>query len=379
MKRQVKIAVIFGTRPEAIKLAPVVKALAGEFRVLTLATAQHRQMLDQMLDMFGIRPDYDLNIMTENQNLTEVTSRSLQGIDRVLNSERPHMTLVQGDTTTAFAAALASYYNKIPVGHVEAGLRTDDKYSPFPEEMNRRLAAALTDLHFAPTEWARNNLLAEGVAGERIHVTGNTGIDALLGLPERPVSPANEPRLGAFLEETPRVILVTAHRRENFGGPFTEMCAALRELVERNPDVGIVYPVHPNPNVRGVVTSLLGAHPRILLIDPLDYGEFATLMRRAYLILTDSGGVQEEAPSLGKPVLILRENTERPEGVNAGVARLVGTRRERIVAEALRLLESEDEYRAMATGVNPYGDGRASRRIVTAIKAHFGIRELCAV
>lgn len=371
MAKRPKVMIIFGTRPEAIKLAPVVRAFNddGGFATVTLATAQHRHMLDQVLDLFGIVPDYDLDIMTANQGLPDVTSRSLHGVDGVLRSERPDMVLVQGDTTTVFAAALAAYYNRIPVGHVEAGLRTSDKYSPFPEEMNRRMATVLGDLHFAPTEWARNNLLLEGVAEESIHVTGNTIVDALLGVPPRSFhGEGGLPELSLFLRSVPRMVLVTAHRRENFGQPFREMCAALRELVEINPDLGIVYPVHPNPNVRNVVTMMLGKHPRILLIDPLDYGTFVNLMRYAYLILTDSGGVQEEAPSLKKPVLIMRENTERPEGVSAGVARLVGTRRESIVGEAMRLLHSEQEYGRMTSGVNPFGDGKASERIVAAVK-----------
>ncbi|MFZ5996799.1 MAG: non-hydrolyzing UDP-N-acetylglucosamine 2-epimerase [Nitrospirota bacterium] len=371
MGTQKKIMVVLGTRPEAIKLAPVISALNEDstFTTVVLATAQHRNMLDQVLSLFRISPDYDLNIMTENQQLTEVTGKGLHGVDEVLKKERPDMVLVQGDTTTVFAASLAAYYNRIPVGHVEAGLRTADKYSPFPEEMNRRLATVLADLHFAPTEWARKNLVLEGVPEERIVVTGNTIVDALMGIPATSFYAGEEfPRISTFLRSVPKVILVTAHRRENFGQPFKEMCAAMRELVDRNADVGIIYPVHPNPNVRSTVSMAMGQHPRILLVEPLDYITFINLIRCAYLILTDSGGVQEEAPSFKKPVLIMRENTERPEGVNAGVARLVGTRKEMIVAEVTKLLKSEHEYAMMAKGINPFGDGKAAARIVGAIK-----------
>ncbi len=362
--------VIFGTRPEAIKLAPVVHALNNSrgFNTVVLATAQHRGLLDQVLDTFRIAPDYDLNIMTGNQELSDVTGKSLCGVDSILKKERPDIALIQGDTTTVFAAALACYYNRIPVGHVEAGLRTFDKYSPFPEEANRRIASVLADLHFAPTEWARNNLLLEGVPEERIYVTGNTIVDALEGIP--PLSIHLEERfahISEFLKTVRRMILVTAHRRENFGAPFREMCTAIREIADMHPDTGIIYPVHPNPNIRGTAGVILGRHPRILLVDPLDYVSFINLMKYSYLILTDSGGVQEEAPSFSKPVLIMRENTERPEGVDSGVARLVGTNKEGIVSGVAKLLRSEEEYRRMAGGRNPFGDGRASERIVGII------------
>lgn len=362
-----KIMVIFGTRPEAIKLAPVIRELRrdGTFTLKVLATAQHREMLDQVLGIFSIEPDYDLDLMTGNQGLTDLTARSIRGIGEVLERERPDMVVIQGDTTTVFAAALAAYYCKIPVCHVEAGLRTSDKYSPFPEEGNRRIATVLSDLHCAPTGWARENLIREGVPAERIHVTGNTVIDALEEILRRPVRLAEAFQLiNGFLASVKRMVLVTAHRRESFGVPFFEMCGALRELADAYPDTGIIYPVHPNPQVRQVVKAALRRHPRVLLIEPLEYPAFVALMQRAYFVLTDSGGVQEEAPSLRKPVLIMRETTERPEGVEAGVARLVGSRRETIVREASRLLESEEEHRRMATGANPFGDGRASQRIV---------------
>ncbi|MFO0754801.1 MAG: UDP-N-acetylglucosamine 2-epimerase (non-hydrolyzing) [Thermodesulfovibrionales bacterium] len=358
---------IFGTRPEAIKLAPVIRELRrdGTFTLKVLATAQHREMLDQVLGIFSIEPDYDLDLMTGNQGLTDLTARSIRGIGEVLERERPDMVVIQGDTTTVFAAALAAYYCKIPVCHVEAGLRTSDKYSPFPEEGNRRIATVLSDLHCAPTGWARENLIREGVPAERIHVTGNTVIDALEEILRRPVRLAEAFQLiNGFLASVKRMVLVTAHRRESFGVPFFEMCGALRELADAYPDTGIIYPVHPNPQVRQVVKAALRRHPRVLLIEPLEYPAFVALMQRAYFVLTDSGGVQEEAPSLRKPVLIMRETTERPEGVEAGVARLVGSRRETIVREASRLLESEEEHRRMATGANPFGDGRASQRIV---------------
>ncbi len=365
--------VIFGTRPEAIKLAPVIRKLRedGAFVTRVLATAQHRDMLDQVLHLFSIEPDYDLDLMTGNQGLADLTARSLRGVSDILEREGPDMAVLQGDTTTVFASALAAYYHRIPVCHVEAGLRTSDKYSPFPEEVNRRVATVLSDLHCAPTGWARENLLREGVPGERIHVTGNTVIDALGEILRKPVRLEEKfPQINGFLAAVGRMILVTAHRRESFGTPFLEMCGALRELADSHPDTGIIYPVHPNPNVRQAVEAVLRKHPRILLIDPLDYPAFVALMKRAYFVLTDSGGVQEEAPSLRKPVLIMREITERPEGVEAGVARLVGNRKEGIVREASRLLESEEEYLRMATGDNPFGDGHASGRIVRHMREY---------
>lgn len=370
-----KIAVILGTRPEAIKLAPVIDTFVRDdrFQVIVISTAQHRQMLDQVLQLFRIIPQYDLNIMTNNQSISDVTTACLNGVGAILAAERPDMAIVQGDTTTVFASALASFYQRIPVGHVEAGLRTADKFSPFPEEVNRRLASVLTDIHFAPTEWARDNLLKEGVPAERIVVTGNTVVDALFEVASRDVDCfAAVPGLVEFLDRVGRFVLVTAHRRESFGEPFRGMCRAMKEIVAGNQGLGIIYPVHPNPNVRNIVREILQDDPHVLLLDPLDYITFVHLMKRACLILTDSGGVQEEAPSLGKPVLIMREKTERQEGVTAGVTRLVGTTREGIVSAVNLLLRSDYEYRRMATGRNPFGDGMAAERIVKRVAQYFG-------
>lgn len=369
-----KIAVILGTRPEAIKLAPVIDTFVRDdrFQVIVISTAQHRQMLDQVLQLFRIIPQYDLNIMTNNQSISDVTTACLNGVGAILAAERPDMAIVQGDTTTVFASALASFYQRIPVGHVEAGLRTADKFSPFPEEVNRRLASVLTDIHFAPTEWARDNLLKEGVPAERIVVTGNTVVDALFEVASRDVDCfAAVPGLVEFLDRVGRFVLVTAHRRESFGEPFRGMCRAMKEIVAGNQGLGIIYPVHPNPNVRNIVREILQDDPHVLLLDPLDYITFVHLMKRACLILTDSGGVQEEAPSLGKPVLIMREKTERQEGVTAGVTRLVGTTREGIVSAVNLLLRSDYEYRRMATGRNPFGDGMAAERIVKRVAQYF--------
>lgn len=369
-----KIAVILGTRPEAIKLAPVIDTFVRDdrFQVIVISTAQHRQMLDQVLQLFRIIPQYDLNIMTNNQSISDVTTACLNGVGAILAAERPDMAIVQGDTTTVFASALASFYQRIPVGHVEAGLRTADKFSPFPEEVNRRLASVLTDIHFAPTEWARDNLLKEGVPAERIVVTGNTVVDALFEVASRDVDCfAAVPGLVEFLDRVGRFVLVTAHRRESFGEPFRGMCRAMKEIVAGNQGLGIIYPVHPNPNVRNIVREILQDDPHVLLLDPLDYITFVHLMKRACLILTDSGGVQEEAPSLGKPVLIMREKTERQEGVTAGVTRLVGTTREGIVSAVNLLLRSDYEYRRMATGRNPFGDGMAAERIVERVAQYF--------
>lgn len=374
-KARKKIAVILGTRPEAIKLAPVIDTFVRDdrFQVIVISTAQHRQMLDQVLQLFRIIPQYDLNIMTDNQSISDVTTACLNGVGAILAAEKPDMAIVQGDTTTVFASALACFYQRIPVGHVEAGLRTADKFSPFPEEVNRRLASVLTDIHFAPTEWARDNLLKEGVPAERIIVTGNTVVDALLDVASRDVDCiAAVPGLEEFLNRFGRFLLVTAHRRESFGEPFRDMCRAMKEIVAGNRGLGIIYPVHPNPNVRSTVREILQDDPHVLLLDPLDYITFVHLMKRACLILTDSGGVQEEAPSLGKPVLIMREKTERQEGVTAGVTRLVGTTREGIVSAVNLLLRSDDEYRRMANGRNPFGDGMAAERIVERVAQYFG-------
>ena len=362
-----KILCVVGTRPEAIKMAPIILALKREqtLNVRVLATAQHRHLLDQVMKVFDIEPDIDLDIMRPNQALTTLTARLLLELDGVLLAEKPDAVLAQGDTTTVMSVALACFYHKIPFGHVEAGLRTWDMQNPFPEEMNRVIAGRLAKWHFAPTESSRQNLLREGVADNDIIVTGNTVIDALLSVADREVE------LPVELDPTKRLILVTAHRRENFGEPFERVCRALLILLERNPDVQVLYPVHPNPNVRDTAHRLLSYHPRVVLCDPLDYLPFVSAMKRAYLILSDSGGVQEEAPALGKPVLVLRHETERPEAVQEGVVRLVGTDFDMIVAVAQQLLDDEAAYLSMARGISPYGDGHASGRIVKVLRDYF--------
>lgn len=367
-----KVLVVFGTRPEAIKMAPLVRLLQkdGQLECRVAVTAQHREMLDQVLRLFDIVPDYDLNIMRAGQTLFDITGRALAGLQGVLEAERPDLVLVHGDTTTTFVAALAAYYLQLPVGHVEAGLRTGNRYSPFPEEMNRRLAGALAELHFAPTARARANLLREGVDPAQIFVTGNTVIDALLATVRRDYR-FGDPLLDNMDFERHRVILMTTHRRENLGDPMREIYLALREVLERHPDVRVIFPVHKNPAVRRVVHEVLGETDRVHLVEPMDYEPFVNLMARCYLVLTDSGGMQEEAPSLGKPVLVLRDTTERPEAVEAGTVRLVGTSRGAVREETGRLLTDRDHYRAMAEAVNPYGDGRAAARIVQAIKYAF--------
>ena len=375
--RKIKVMTIFGTRPEAIKMAPVVTELwkrPGDFSVVVAVTAQHREMLDQVLRLFRIRPDYDLDIMAEGQTLFDITTRAMKGLDDVLTKETPDLVLVHGDTTTTFAGALAAYYHETEVGHVEAGLRTHDKYSPFPEEMNRHLTGALSDLHFAPTESAEANLLAENVAKDSIFVTGNTVIDALHHT-VRDAFDFNDAELSGIDYRGRRVVLVTTHRRENLGAPMHQVYKALRRLVEELPDIEVVFPVHRNPKVREAVNQELGGVGRVHLIEPLDYEPFANLMHRSTLILTDSGGVQEEAPALGKPVLVLRNTTERPEAVTAGTVKLVGTEEERVYSEAKRLLTDAAEYSRMAEARSPYGDGKAAGRIVDAILFHFGKRE----
>jgi UDP-N-acetylglucosamine 2-epimerase (non-hydrolysing) len=366
---KLRVLVVFGTRPEAIKLCPVIRALKARpdrFEVCVCATAQHRQMLDQVLNLFGITPDYDLDLMRDGQSLAELSSRLIERLDPVLEEVAPGLTIVQGDTTTTFCAALASFYRNLPVGHVEAGLRTGDLSQPFPEELNRVLVSRIATLHFAPTNRAASHLLSEGVPQTAITVTGNTGIDAVLytrnHLPGRAVGCWNG------IDQHSKWVVVTAHRRESFGAGFGRICAALRRIAEID-GVRVVYPVHPNPNVSRVVRQNLGGHPRIHLIEPLDYVSFVDLMNRGYVLLTDSGGIQEEAPSLGKPVLVLREKTERPEAVEAGTARLVGTDVDTIVSETERLLRDDEEYDRRRRIHNPYGDGRASERIVDAILA----------
>lgn len=372
-----KILTVFGTRPEAIKMAPLVHALAAadgiESRVCV--TAQHREMLDQVLALFEIKPDFDLNIMSPGQSLEEITSRILQGISPVLKSYQPDMILVHGDTATTFAASLASFYQQIPVGHVEAGLRTGNLYSPWPEEANRKLTSVLAELHFAPTETSQINLLTEGMPKSRVTVTGNTVIDALFWVRDRikaddSMRSALHAQLPELTPEQP-LLLVTGHRRESFGGGFERICEALRALALRYPDLVIVYPMHLNPNVREPVNRLLKGLANVHLIEPLDYLPFVYLMDRATVILTDSGGVQEEAPSLGKPVLVMRDTTERPEAVTAGTVRLVGTNVEKIISEVSRLLNDPAAYRDMSLAHNPYGDGYACGRIVQRLREWF--------
>ncbi|MCP4641225.1 MAG: UDP-N-acetylglucosamine 2-epimerase (non-hydrolyzing) [bacterium] len=360
---------VIGTRPEAIKMAPVVNELRlrSGIDVAVCLTAQHRELLDQVIQTFDLPVHFDLDLMKDNQTIFDVTSNVLMGMQRVLEEATPDVVLVHGDTTTSFAAALASYYRRTPVGHVEAGLRTYDKFRPFPEEMNRRLGDALCDYHYAPTPSARENLVQEHVPTDHIVVTGNTVIDALLEVAERPHT-FEDPFLEGLGQDR-RLLLVTAHRRESFGEPFVQMCTAMRDLARANEDLDVVYPVHPNPNVRKVVNEVLGGQERVALIEPLDYVPFVHLLKRATVVLTDSGGVQEEAPSLGKPVLVMRETTERPEAVDAGTAMLVGTSRERITKTVQRLLDDADAYAAMANAVNPYGDGLARTRIADHLQS----------
>jgi UDP-N-acetylglucosamine 2-epimerase (non-hydrolysing) len=365
MSEITKVLFVFGTRPETVKLAPVIRLMqsqAGLFDVRLCVTAQHREMLDSLLDFFELEPDYDLNLMQEEQKLSELTGRILEALDGVLEGEKPDWLLVQGDTTTTMAASLAAYHRKIKIAHVEAGLRTDNKYEPFPEEMNRRITGTIADLHFAPTETAKDNLLKEGINGERIFVTGNTVVDALReisGSCDEKVLYSAIPVLSGN-----RIILVTAHRRENFGTPIRTICHALKKIADsyRN-DVQIVYPVHLNPNIRRPVYELLEGHKNIILTGPLDYLSFVGLLKRCNIVLTDSGGLQEEAPSFGKPVLVLRNVTERQEGLQAKVAKLIGTKTEHIYKEVSRLLLDEKAYHEMSLAVNPYGDGHAAERI----------------
>jgi UDP-N-acetylglucosamine 2-epimerase (non-hydrolysing) len=365
----VKVLIVFGTRPEAIKMAPVVKALETKLDVSVCVTAQHREMLDQVLDLFEIVPDYDLDIMKPGQDLYDVTSNVLLGMKGVLKQEQPDVVLVHGDTTTTMATSLAAFYQQIPLGHVEAGLRTHDIFSPFPEEVNRQITGRMTAYHFAPTEQARQNLLAEQVADEKIIVTGNTVIDALLSVVEKACTvPFSEELMEQlpFLanEERQRMVLVTGHRRENFGQGFEEICQALADLAGMHPDVQFVYPVHLNPNVREPVNRVLSGIENIHLVEPQDYLPFVKLMDASTLILTDSGGIQEEAPSLGKPVLVMRNTTERPEAVDAGTVKLVGANRDNIVQAADLLLTDEKQYKQMSKAHNPYGDGHACERIL---------------
>jgi UDP-N-acetylglucosamine 2-epimerase (non-hydrolysing) len=369
MSKCITVMPVFGTRPEAVKMAPVIRELLRfpeRVRVRTVVTAQHREMLDQVLEVFQIQPDVDLNIMSHGQTLAQITTRAVEGLDPVFAREKPDIVLVQGDTTTVFAASLAAFYHKITVGHVEAGLRTNTMYDPFPEEMMRRLTTRIAALHFAPTEQSRNNLMAEGVSADSIVVTGNTVIDALLGVA---ATIPDEPESGR------RRILLTAHRRENWGEPLRQVFLGLRDVLERFEDVELVYPMHRNPAVRAIASEVFGNHDRIKLIEPADYVPFVKLMKAATLIVTDSGGVQEEAPSLGKPVLVIRRTTERPEGVTAGTVRLIGVEREDVRNEVSHLLVDPEAYRSMAQARNPYGDGKAAVRIRESLFRHFGLSD----
>ncbi len=373
---RVRVTLVFGTRPETIKLAPIYAELtrrADKFHTNIVVTAQHRQMLDQMLGVFGMEPAADLDVMQEGQSLTEVTCRVLQRLEPVLRQLRPDVILVQGDTTTVFAASLAAFYQHVLVGHVEAGLRTGDKFSPYPEEINRRLTSQLADLHFAATPLARANLLAARVSPAAIFVTGNPVVDALRTICEI-APPLRETEFG-WVEDLPgRLVLVTAHRRENLGVPLTRICEALQQIVQKHADVTILYPVHPNPAVHDAVHEILDGTERVVLCEPPDYLTFVPLLSRADLIITDSGGLQEEGPALGIPVLVTRDTTERPEGIEAGVAKLVGTETEAIVAAADELLTSPAAYQAMTSGGCPYGDGRAAQRICDALEYAFELR-----
>lgn len=374
--KKIVVMVVFGTRPEAIKMAPLVKELQkhSEIETVVCVTAQHRQMLDQVLDIFDIVPDYDLNIMKANQTLISITTNALHGLSETFEKVKPDIVLVHGDTTTTFAGSLAAFYNKIKIGHVEAGLRTFDKYFPYPEEINRKLTGVLTDLHFAPTNTNKSNLLAERVDEKAIYVTGNTVIDALKTTVQKDFT-FGHPKLNTIDFLNRRIITVTAHRRENLGEPLVNICTSLKRIAERYQDVEIIYPVHLNPSVQKVATDILGNNANIHLIEPLDVQDMHNLMARSYFIMTDSGGLQEEAPSLGKPVLVLRNETERPEAITAGTVKLAGTVEENIFNSAITLLDNSNEYTKMAKAVNPYGDGNASARIVKALLYEFGLSE----
>ena len=369
LTERIKVMIVFGTRPEAVKMAPLVKELKRrnkEFETIVTITAQHREMLDQVLDIFKIKPDFDLNIMKKGQSLAQITTRVLDGLDVIMKDTKPDIVLSHGDTSTTFSASLAAFYNQITIGHVEAGLRTWNKYSPYPEEMNRQLTGVLADLHFSPTEQAKQNLLNENKVADQIYVTGNTAIDAL----QTTVSETyTHPLLEGLGEK--RLVLLTAHRRENVGVNMEQMFRAIKRLVETHEDIQVIYPVHLNPLVKQKAAQILGDHQRIQLIEPLSVIDFHNFIARSYLILTDSGGIQEEAPSLGVPVLVLRDTTERPEGIEAGTLKLVGTDEEVIFSEADQLLKDQTAYDQMAKASNPYGDGKASHRIADAIKNYF--------
>ena len=369
----IKVFTVFGTRPEAIKMAPLIYELKSRPSIdcKVCVTAQHREMLDMVLNLFKIEPDFDLNIMTERQTLAGITTKALTGLEEVFRQEKPDLVLVHGDTSTTFAGSLAAYYNQIKVGHVEAGLRTYDKYFPFPEEMNRRLTGVISDLHFSPTKNNRANLINEGINPDSIFVTGNTVIDAFKTTIKRDFSFAGTPLEGIDMDK--RIILMTAHRRENLGTPLENICKAVFRIVRDFPDVEVIYPVHLNPAVRETANAILGNVPRVHLVEPLDVDVLHNAMNKAHLILTDSGGLQEEAPALGKPVLVLRGETERPEATEAGTVKIAGTEEDIIYSLTSQLLTDENEYHKMSVAVNPYGDGNASRRIADAILYHFGI------
>ncbi len=369
----IKVFTVFGTRPEAIKMAPLIYELKSRPSIdcKVCVTAQHREMLDMVLNLFDIKPDFDLNIMTERQTLAGITTKALTGLEEVFRQEKPDLVLVHGDTSTTFAGSLAAYYNQVKVGHVEAGLRTYDKYFPFPEEINRRLTGVLSDLHFSPTINNRANLINEGVNPESIFVTGNTVIDAFKTTIKKEFSFAGTPLEGIDMDK--RIILMTAHRRENLGAPLENICRAVARLVRDFPDIEVIYPVHLNPAVRETANAILGNIPRVHLVEPLDVDVLHNAMNKAHLILTDSGGLQEEAPALGKPVLVLRGETERPEAAEAGTVKIAGTEEDIIYSLASQLLIDDAEYHKMSVAVNPYGDGNASRRIVDAILYHFGV------
>lgn len=372
--KKIKVLTVFGTRPEAIKMAPVVKELhkqSERFESIVVVTAQHREMLDQVLKTFDIQPDYDLNIMKEGQTLSTITANVLLGLDQIMKEAEPDIVLVHGDTTTTFAASISAFYNQIKVGHVEAGLRTWDKYSPFPEEMNRQLTDVIADIYFAPTANSKENLLKENRLEKYIYITGNTAIDAL----QQTVQEDYPLPIAEHISSDKKLILVTMHRRENQGEPMERVFKAIRYVVEQHEETEVVFPVHLNPTVQKMAESILGKHPRIHLITPLDVIDFHNLIARSYMIMTDSGGVQEEAPSLGKPVLVLRETTERPEGVEAGTLKLVGTKTDTILREMTNLLENEAEYNRMSAASNPYGDGQASKRILDGIAFSFGLKK----
>lgn len=373
MDKRIKVMSIFGTRPEAIKMAPLVKELERreEISSIVCVTAQHRQMLDQVLDTFEIKPDFDLNIMKQGQTLSDITTAALLGLEGVIKEARPDLILVHGDTTTTFAGALAAFYQQVAIGHVEAGLRTDNKYSPYPEEMNRQMVDRLTDMFFAPTALSRENLLRENVPAEKIYVTGNTAIDAMATTVRGDYT---HPELD-WISENERLILLTAHRRENLGDPMRSIFRGVRRIVDEFPDVKVLYPIHLNPAVRQVAREVFEGCDRVRLIEPLEVFDFHNFQNRSFIILSDSGGIQEEAPSLGKPVLVLRDTTERPEGIEAGTLKLVGTDEETIYRETRRLLTDEEEYRRMSRASNPYGDGHASERIADAIIRKFKGRD----